>query len=61
MTRVILVIDTMPQGIFITDDPRPTHELVKVINTGKLIVGLGEVNLGGPDRPAAAPVGRIQL
>jgi DNA-binding NarL/FixJ family response regulator len=48
MTRLILVIDTFPQGLFITDDPRPMHELVKVINTGNMIVGLGEVNLGGP-------------
>ncbi len=47
MTRIILVLDTQPQATYITDDPRPVRELIKLINTGRLVVGLGEINLGG--------------
>jgi DNA-binding CsgD family transcriptional regulator len=47
MTRIILVIDTQPQATYITDDPRPVRELIKLINTGRMVVGLGEINLGG--------------
>ena len=47
MTRIILVIDTNPQATYIIDDPRPVRELVKLINTGHMVVGLGEINLGG--------------
>ena len=47
MTRIILVLDTQPQATYITDDPRPVRELIKLINTGKMVVGLGEINLGG--------------
>lgn len=48
MTRIILVIDTQPQATYITDDPRPVRELIKLINTGHLVIGLGDINLGGP-------------
>jgi DNA-binding CsgD family transcriptional regulator len=47
MTRLILVIDAPSQATYITDDPRPVRELLILINTGKLVVGMGDINLGG--------------
>ncbi len=47
MTRIILVLGNENDSTFITDDPRPVRELIKLINTGRFIVGLGEINLGG--------------
>ncbi len=48
MTRVILVTGAAPQGIIITSDPRPLHELVKVVNTARRSVTLSDVTLAGP-------------
>lgn len=47
MTRIILALDNQAQSTFITNDPRPVRELIKLINSGKMVVGLGEINLGG--------------
>jgi DNA-binding NarL/FixJ family response regulator len=57
MTRVIRVTGALPQEILITEDPRSCYELVKVINTGRLVVGQGDQNQGAsaPQRALALP------
>lgn len=48
MTHVILVIGAMPQGVVMIDDPRTSYELVKIVNTGRLIISLDKVERGKP-------------
>ncbi len=53
MTRIVLIIDSNPSATYISDDPRPVRELITLINTGQMVVGLGDINLGGPPQQYA--------
>ncbi len=54
MTRIVLIIDSNPSATYISDDPRPVRELITLINTGQMVVGLGDINLGGPPQQYAS-------
>ena len=45
MTRIFLVFTAEFRMPYIVDDPRSPRELVKAINTGKLVVGKSEFSL----------------
>lgn len=50
MTRIILVLDLVEQGLYVSDDPRPPREIVMAINSGLSWVGAGRPS--GDDAPA---------
>lgn len=43
MTRIQFVFSLETNGTTILEDPRPAHELVRLINTGKLTIGGDEM------------------
>jgi DNA-binding CsgD family transcriptional regulator len=45
MSRIVLIIDIDNQLTFCIDDPRPQRELVKLINSGRLRVGMEALEL----------------
>lgn len=47
MARIILILNSSLQATCIIDDPRPPREVMVAINTGKLVPGAPEVDLGG--------------
>ena len=47
MTRIIFVVNIEIGMMYIIDDPRSIRELIKLINTGALKVGEGEVRVEG--------------
>lgn len=57
MTRIIVVVDTRTTTTCTVEDPRSRRELVKAINTGKLIAGKLQLNLkrGTPQWATSQP------
>lgn len=47
MTRIYFIVNIEMMMFYITDDPRPMRELIKLINTGELLIGEDEVRLEG--------------
>lgn len=54
MTRVVLKEKGGTDILFSMEDPRTRRELVIAINTGELVVGKGEVELGGREQYAVS-------
>lgn len=47
MTRILFIVNQKIMLFYIVDDPRPMRELIKLINTGEMLVGADEVRVAG--------------
>ncbi len=60
MTRICMVVNPEFCMTYTIDDPRPMRELVKLINTRKMVVGKGEMNMDG-ERQNAIPLTSVNV
>src|SRR5690242_2631939 len=57
MTQILLIVDADEGELFAQEDPRPGRELVRLINTGKLVVGRSALVRAGEPQSARRVAG----